>query len=162
MKKKSQIGQIFIYIISTIIVVLILYYGYAAVKNIGKKQEQLALVKFQRNIGDTIVYTSSDYGTVRVESFSVPVKFTEVCFVDPSLIARGDASPIDSLKYPIIANSVADKVNNNVFPLPDGVPFYIDKLWVSDNGGFLCFPVKQGTIAVRIEGFGDKAKISLP
>lgn len=161
MKKKSQIGEIFIYLISTLIIILVLYYGYTAIQNIGKKQEQLSLVKFQKTLGDTIVYTSSDYGTVRIETFSVPVKFREVCFVDRNLIITGNATPIDNIAYPLIANSVADKVNNNVFPLPEGNPFFIDKLWVPDSG-FKCFEVAQGNIKVRIEGFGDKAKISSP
>ena len=159
--KKSQIGQIFVYLISTLIVILVLYYGYTAIQSIGQKQEQLNLVKFQKSLGDTIVYTSSDFGTVRIENFPVPVKFTEVCFVDRSKIITGDTTGISPAQYPLVYNSVADKVNNNVFPLPDGAPFYIDKTWVPDSG-FKCFEVAQGKIKVRIEGFGDRAEIREP
>ena len=157
--KKSQVGQIFVYLISTLVVILVLYYGYIAIKGIGKKQEQLSLVKFQRALEDTIVYTSSDYGTVRIETFNVPVQFTEVCFVDKNKITTANTTGISPETYPLIYNSVADRASSNVFPLPDGAPFYIDKLWVPDEG-FKCFNVTAGNINVRIEGFGDKSKIS--
>ncbi|MBW3022548.1 hypothetical protein KY308_00400 [Candidatus Woesearchaeota archaeon] len=168
--KKSQIGQIFIYLISTLIIVLVLYYGYTAIKNIGKKQEQLELVKFQKAIGDTITYTSSDYGTVRIETFTVPVIFREVCFVDYESLIKLNVTEdpagnpiISQAQYPLIYNSVKDRVRQNVFPLPDGTPFFVEKMWVDpDEKGFVCFDVSQGSIKVRIEGFGDKAKISRP
>jgi len=160
--KKSQIGEVFVYLISTLIIILVLYYGYTAVASISQKQEQLSLVKFQKIIGDTIVYTSSDYGTVRIENFNVPSKIKQVCFVDKNLIAMGNATPINESQYPIIFNSVKDSVNINVFPVPEGTPFYVDKMWVEENSGFKCFDVIQGNIKVKIEGFGDRAKISSP
>jgi len=161
-RKKSQVGQIFIYLISTLVVILVLYYGYAAIKGIGKKQEQLSLVKFQKAIEDTVVYTSSDYGTVRIETFTVPVQFSDVCFVDKNVIVTGNASQINEQQYTLIYNSVKDRVNKNVFPIPGGDPFYVDKVWVDEGGGFTCFNVAQGNIKVRIEGFGDRAKVSHP
>ena len=156
--KKSQIGQVFVYLISTFVVILVLYFGYMAIKGIGKNQQQLSLVKFQKSLEDTIVYTSSDYGTVRIETFNVPVQFQKICFVDKSLIASGNTTLIDQAQYPLVYNSVADQVNSNVFPLPDGAPFYIDKLWVPE--GFKCFDAAQGNIKIRIEGFGDRSGIS--
>ena len=159
MSRKSQIGQVFIYLISTLIIILVLYYGYNAIKNIGKKQQELTYVKFQNSLTDLITYTSSDYGTVRIENFDVPAGFNEVCFVDPSVIAAKNKDAIPP-GYPLIEDSVADGVRMNVFVLPGGSPFYIEKLYVEQQ--FLCYTAVQGKIKIRVEGLGDRAKIASP
>ena len=157
MNKKSQIGQVFIYLISTLVIVLVLYFGYSAISSIGKKQQELSFIKFQTSLKDMVSYTSSDYGTVRVEDFYVPSSFTEVCFVDPDIITTRDSSAIN-LSYPIIKDSVESGVLADVFTLPGGAPFYIEKINVTRD--FLCFPVMNGKVRIRIEGKGDSAQIS--
>jgi len=161
MRKKSQIGQVFIYLISTLIIMLVLYFGYNAIKNIGKKQQEISFVTFKNRLTDMITYTSSDYGTVRVENFDVPAGFTEVCIVDPSLIVTKDSSKISD-NYPIIKDSVADGAMANVFLLPAGSPFYIEKVFIETDSKYICFPVVQGKVKIRIEGMGDRAKLSSP
>ncbi len=157
MNKKSQIGQVFIYLISTLVIILVLYFGYNAISGITKKQQELSFVKFQTSLKDMVSYTSSDYGTVRVEDFYVPSTFTEVCFVDPHLITTRDSSPILQ-SYPVIIDSVESGVLADVFALQAGAPFYIEKINVT--GDFLCVPVTNGKIRIRIEGKGDSAQIS--
>jgi len=160
MRKKSQIGEIFIYLISTLIIILVLYYGYKAIQNIGKKQQELSFVKFQTGLTDMISYTSSDYGTVRVESFDIPAGFKEVCIVDPYLVKTGNATTISEVDYPLMHDSVADSVQANIFVLPGGNPFYVERVFVENASRFICYPVLRGKITVRIEGLGDRAKIS--
>ena len=160
MKSKGQIGQIFIYVISALIIILVLYYGYGAIQNIGQKQQELSYVKFQTSMSDMISYTSSDYGTVRMEDFLVPEGYSEVCFVDPYLITTRDASTIPEAEYPLIYDSVEDGVRANIFVIPGGQPFYNEKIFIEDSSKFKCFAVVQGKISLRIEGLGDKAKIS--
>jgi hypothetical protein len=159
MKKKSQIGQVFIYLVSTLIIILVLYYGYNAIKSIGKKQQELSYVKFQRALTDMVAYTSSDYGTVRVEDFSIPGGFNKVCFVDRDMVKLRNTSAISEDNYPLIYDSVQEGTQANVFVLPGGSPFYIDKMKVA--GGFSCSDISQGKIRVRIEGRGDVSQITV-
>ncbi len=159
MRNKAQIGQIFIYLIATLIIILVLYYGYGAIRNIGEKQQELSYVKFQTGLSDMIDYTSSDYGTVRIEEFLVPSGYDELCLVDPDLIITGDASSIPENEYPLIYDSVQDRVQANVFVLPGGAPFYIENLQLDE--GFACADVTRGTITLRIEGLGDEAKVTI-
>jgi len=157
--KKAQIGEVFIYLISTLIIILVLYYGYNAIKDIGKKQQALTVVKFQNDLSDLITSTASDYGTVRMEDIYTPGGVTGVCFVDPNVIAAKNTAVIPEYQT-LIRDSVADGVKSNVFLLPEGNPFYIEK--ASVNGDFLCFPVVQGKFRIRVEGMGNRAEISIP
>lgn len=157
--KKGQIGQIFIYLISTLIIILVLYYGYGAIKDIGSKQKEISYVKFQNALSEMIAHTSSDYGTVRIEDFMVPAGYTQVCLIDPSLIVTGDVSSIPANQYPIIVDSVKDNVQANIFVLPGGSPFYAPKMFIDTPAKFFCINATQGRIKLRIEGLGDKAKV---
>ena len=159
MKQKAQIGQIFIYVISALVIILVLYYGYGAIANIGEKQQELNYVNFQTSLQDMVDYTSSDYKTVRIESFILPSGYTNVCFVDPDIVRAGDVDSVPDIQnYPLIYDSVADRTQANVFVMPEGAPFYIEKMQI--DGGFMCVPVVQGKITLRIEGLGDKARVS--
>lgn len=163
--KKSQVNQVFIYLISTLIVILVLYYGYTAVKRINEKEKELSFVQFKNAMTDTVGSVASDFGTVRIVPFVVPSGISEVCFVDKRLIQAKLQDAEDIIlrnKYPIIHDSVADGVFNNVFLLPDGAPFFIEdfQMDLADTGGFSCVKVVQGRISVRLEGFGNYALLT--
>jgi hypothetical protein len=160
MKKKSQIEQVFIYLVSTLIIILVLFFGYGAIKNVTKKQKELSFVQFQKLLTDMVSYTSSDYGTVRIEDFVVPAGYTEVCLVDMSLIMTADTLLINSSKYPIIYDSVSGSIRANVFVIPGGNPFFIEKMAVNDK--FLCAPVVNSKIRLRFEGKGDSTVVRMP
>ena len=167
MRKKSQIGQVFIYLISTLIIIHVHYYGYNAIKGISQKQKELTFVKFQNALRDMVSYTSSDYGTVRIEEFYLPSGYKEVCFVDVDFNQDNlDEGLISEQDYPLIYDSVYESINEsrkistNVFVLPDGSPFFIEKMHVYN--GFNCTKVSQGKIKLRIEGKGDSALVMQP
>ncbi len=159
--KKAFAYEIFIYVLSVLIVGLVLYYGYNAVKGFGDKQKQLQYITFKTGFENIISTIAPDYGTVRAKPIQVPSMFTELCIVDPNSIKNKDAP--DSLdmqknKYPLIYDSVTSGVLKNIFPMPNGEPFYVEKIQLEK--GFECFPVVQGQINARLEGLGDRAKIS--
>lgn len=165
MKKKSQIGEVFIYLISTLIIILVLYYGYNAIKGISEKNKELSFVKFQNALRDMVSYTSSDYGTVRIEEFYLPGGYTEVCFADKDFMSD-DLSKISEQDYPLVYDSISQSVSEgrtistNVFVLPGGSPFLIEKMKVDNK--FFCTKVLQGKIKLRIEGKGDSALVMQP
>ena len=159
--RKSQIhAQAFVYILAIIIMAMILAYGYTAVKDITKKGEFTALVKFKTDLKTSITSISHDYGSVKNQEFVVPTKFRQVCFVELS-----SSTLIPEEKYPIVNNYVKSVLDNNaeprnVFLLPPGTESeYIGNITVANNG-FLCFNVTQGRINIRLEGLGNRVKIS--
>ncbi|MBU4493282.1 MAG: hypothetical protein KKA61_02835, partial [Nanoarchaeota archaeon] len=73
--KKAQIhGQVFIYILTLIITAAILLYGYNAITSISTKAEQVEFVKFKNDLKQDFEKISTDYGSVEVETYSVPSK----------------------------------------------------------------------------------------
>ncbi len=157
--KKAQAYEVLIYVLSALIVGLVLYYGYQAVAGFGEKQKQFQYLQFKTDFENAINTIAPDFGTVRISSISVPSNFLEVCIVDPNKIGSPPQNLKDQqTKYPLIYDSVNEGVEKNIFPMPDGEPFYVKKIQLEAN--FNCFPVIQGHIKLRLEGLGDRAKIS--
>lgn len=161
--KKAQAYEIFVYVLSALIVGLVLYYGYRAVAGFGDKEKELQFIKFRTNFENTINSIAPDFGTVRVTPIDVPSRFEQICIVDPQLIGISPDNPnfpsnLNEGNYPLIYDSVTSGAEKNIFPLPDGEPFYVKKIQLEE--GFKCFEVAQSQIRVRLEGLGDRAKIS--
>lgn len=164
--RKSQIhAQAFVYILAIIIMAMILAYGYKAVKDIIDKGEFTSLVNFKTELKTSVNSITHDYGSVKNEGFIVPTGFNKVCFVDVdrSQIDTALAQP-ELSDYPIVKNYVQSiKDENaepkNVFLIPPGTESdYVGNITI-DNG-FLCFDVSQGRIRIRLEGLGNRARIS--
>ena len=79
---KAQIaGQVFVYILSMIVVALVLLYGYNAIQDFRKKAEEVNLVNFKNEL-EKVVIKSTRYGDVKPVELSLSGKFEKVCFVD--------------------------------------------------------------------------------
>lgn len=165
--KTAQISQIFIYVISILIVGLILYYGYTHVKGFGKKEEELSFITFKNSLDEAIHRISSDYGTMQIKEFEVPAKYTKVCLVTSDWIERYAGS--QDIEIPgselsegekfIITDSISGGSKNNVFLFPDGTAFSIEtRMEVEDF--VKCFESSRNKITIRIEGLGNRARIS--
>lgn len=163
--KKSQINQVFIYLISALIIIFVLYYGYTAIIGFSSKQQQIAYATFKAELEKAISGVATDFGTVRIQDIDAPPNYNQVCFVDPSLIGNpgSDAAALQSTS-PIMYDSVSSGARNDVFLLPSGSPFYEDNVQVSgpNNQKFFCTDIKYGKVKLRFEGLGNAAKISIP
>jgi len=163
--KRAQATQIFIYLISVLIVGLILYYGYVSVKGFGKKQEELSFVNFKNSLENAIKTISADYGTMRIVEFELPIKYTKVCLVTTDWLRRDvsiqniNIEKLSNNERFIIQDSISGGSKNNVFLFPDGNAFEIETK-IEVEGFIKCFESSRGKISIRIEGLGDRAKIS--
>ena len=165
-KKKAQIaGQIFIFILAIFLASLILLYGYKAI--FGKqgfiyKTEQISLIRFETEISNAIRTISSDYASVKKLELNVPSKFTEVCLIDTRQPAEntGICTRNNPDFNPIICDAWTTQGNKqNVFLVPMAeIPITVSTLEIET--GYICLPVKQGKITLRLEGLGDRTKVS--
>jgi len=158
-KRKAQSpGQVIIYVLSLIMISLIFVYGYNAVKDFRVRADQVAYIKLKTDLQAAAKAISTDYGSVKRESFPLPGKYTEVCFADLDSGVYG-ASNID--EYPIIEDSVNSNVQKNVFMITDTMEdsFYIGPLQIENN--FKCIPVLKGRLKLEFEGLGDSVKIDI-
>ncbi len=159
--KRAQIqSQIFVYVLAIVIMGLVLLYGYKSIATMQDKAEQIDLLSFKKDIENEIVKMSTDYGSVRTPTIHVPANSKEVCFLDLT------KSPV-KLNHPLVYEAWEDKSAN---------VFLIDKLAKEvyliqqqqnyliqiDSPGYLCIPVINNKIQIRLEGIGGKAELSLP
>lgn len=160
MKNAQIVGQIFIYVITVIIIGFILVYGYNAIKGFIDRSEQVSFIKFKNDLSNTVEIISPDYGSVKIKSFEVPSDYSKVCFVKNF----PDFPSLSGTNYPIMDDSVNSKVQKNVFLIKETVKesFFIGNIDViSDNDKYLCVDVVNNKINnIKFEGKGDHASLS--
>ena len=154
--KGQIIGQVFIYLITLVLVSFLLFYGYRAISTFKEKTDQVSYIQFKNNLQNTIETLSLDFGSVKVKQFTVPDNINTVCFVRnfPSMPS------LSGTNYPIIEDSVNSDLDKNAFLISDDVEesFFAGK--ISSAEDFFCFPAIAGKIELRMEGMGDHTSIS--
>lgn len=162
MSKKAQlISQVFVYIISAMVLILILFFGYRTVAGLSQKNEQLLLYRFVQDLTSSVDDMRLRYGSVDIPDFSFSNTFDELCFVtDKALV-----SDLPTLKNnrPGIHNSwIAGEYD--IFSLPTSdVRLKIANLEVKNDlkqpATYCCFKV-DGKISLRLEGAGKTVVLS--
>ena len=155
---KSQVNQIFIYVLTAIAVSLMLLFGYYAIAKLTAKTDEIELQKFIKNTQTSIIQVAGDARTVTVLSLRLPKDNLEICFVDYRLMGHIDDRTIPG--HTIMENSIREDLPNNVFLYPDGTQSFAAGKIVLDTQTYLCIKAKSGVAKVRVEGLGDGAKIS--
>jgi len=164
-RKAQQGTEVFIYIIGIVIVAMILYFGYGAVKGFGEKGEQISLINLKTEMENSI-RSSMDFGKITFVNPSLPGNLKELCFVGDDVIDNADAGGLIDSTYPgktyhLIKDSVKSQVQKNMFLVGTGgeiTSFYVGKIQI--EAGFICFQRTGSKLTVRLEGFGDKTKVS--
>ncbi|MBI3035507.1 hypothetical protein HYY71_04235 [Candidatus Woesearchaeota archaeon] len=102
MKKKSQIyNQIFIYILTIILISFILVYGYNAVQNFRSRAEQVSCLKFRNDMQNAVESISSDFGSVKRKDLQLCAPYSKACFVE-----NFEMPVLDNNIDPIIKDSI--------------------------------------------------------
>jgi hypothetical protein len=166
--KKSQIiGQVFVFILATVVFVLIIMYGYRAISSLMVRGEQAQLVQFQNELTTAVSAMSLDYRSVKCKELTLPKKYTAFCFVD----ARNpppEAASLPSMsewknfydEYPFIYDSIHSKVAQNVFLIPPSeISINLENAHTQENtldpySGFFCINVTRNKILLKLEGRG--------
>jgi hypothetical protein len=163
MNSKAQvIGQVFIFIIAGIVFVLILGYGYKAIMGFIEKGEKVELIDFRNELDSAITVIKRDYGSVQRVDLRIPPNIKEVCFVTSNPDDIKSSAWQDNLKQKsqMMYDSWLMGSGKNVFLLPKRT----DDLQIGDilidPEGFLCAPVSGSKVSLRVEGTGNRAKIS--
>jgi len=160
MKRGMAVQQVFIYMIAGISFAFILIFGVNMVNDLMEKGEMVEFMQFKTNLENNVKKIYSDYGAARTLDFSLPVKYTEICFVD--MDATYDESLCAKSAIACDAWETAgswDAADQNVFldpPAAAAIKTY--KLRMDD--GYLCLPLENGRFTLRLEGRGDAAYLS--
>ncbi len=169
-KKAMGVGQVFVFIISAITFALIMIFGYRSISGFLESGEGVQFVQFKNNLESSINKIYTEYGAVRLEKFSLPSQYEQICFVDLDADVNPELCAID----PIACNvwnetkdnrrkdddgvtdlSAYESADENVFLTPIS-PVRIKVHQISMGGGYLCTKIVSGQFSLRLEGKGDR------
>ena len=158
MKQAQVQGQVIMYALTLIITALILVYGYKYIVKITNTSKTVELVNFETSLTSDIAKLSSDYGSVKIESYPVPTEVKEVCFYQKKYDPISCPESLPAGTNPLVIDQITDKTGNNVFiVLKDGVEYLdLGKIEVPKNAcPLLCITVQSNRLKLRLEGLGD-------
>ena len=117
MLRKSSIETVFIYAISAIVVILILYFGYRGVTGFQKANDEGIIERTQMRMTSDISELSIHYGSTAKMSYDLTKNFNRICFVDLNLdpINASKRDYVLNQSFPLIMDSVQSNSTNNVF-----------------------------------------------
>jgi len=158
MKKSQMVGQVFIYIVTVVVVGIILLFGYNAIMTVKEKSDGVIISKFKSDVANMVEITASDFGSVKIKSFELPARYTKACFVKN----YGGYPTLAGTNYPIMEDSVNDKVDKNLFLIEDSVreSFFVGDIDIT--GDVHCFDTINNRIKVKFEGKGNHALLAEP
>lgn len=149
--EKGQIySQIFIYILTIVLISFILVYGYNAVQNFKKRAEEVSCLKFRNDLQNAVEGISSEFGSIKRKDLQLCNGYSKVCFVEsfekPNLPAYVD---------PIIKDSVLSNTGKNVFLIGNLAreSFYAGKISVEPD--VICVTTVNGKVSLKLEGKGN-------
>ena len=155
MRKSQLYSQIFIYILTIVLVSFILVYGYNSIQSFKQRAEQVSCLKFRNDLVNAVETISSEFGSVIRKDLQVCNSYPEVCFVE-SFESPALPNNID----PIIKDSILSNTGRNVFLVRDTAKesFYAGKISVEPD--LLCIKTVSGKVSLRLEGNGNHVLIS--
>lgn len=159
----AQTQQIFIYMLTVIVVGLLLLVGANSIFKIVDRMKQVDIVTFKTSL-EQEASTYRNYGRWKNLEIPVPGSITEVCFVDLSQ----DAPPQGDVfcdTHPLICNAWRDNTQN-VFTEPFilDTPVHLGDINIKDvddsQQSYICLPVVGGMLRVTFAG-GARGKLQI-
>lgn len=160
-KKAQMMGQIFVFILALVVFSGVLLYGYRAISTIGEGVEDAAFISFYQDLKTKVEQVSIDFGSVKKFKATPPQGFNEICFLDLKRLETDQGGSLTSLRAtkPLIADAVEGGTDQNMFFSPLAkTPTKLARLDIET--GFLCIEVESRDMVLRLEGLGDRTKLS--
>ena len=114
-RRKAQASQMFLTVLTLVIFVLVLIFGYKAVETFRAKSDDLLLLKFQKDLQTTL--QSVSYGTMKIRTFEVPYGYHEFWLVDVTNAFDTDGNVVPSCTNspPEILDAIQSRTGENAF-----------------------------------------------
>ena len=165
-KKAMGVGQVFIFIVAAITFALIMIFGYKAISGFVSTGEDVAFVQFKTDLENSVRKIYTEYGAVRIESFSVPSEFEQVCFVDLNEQPNEALKKIDSVAYAVWQDAQEsgkgyNGADENVFLIPPA-PVKIKVFDIKMDNNYLCMNILRGQFSLALQGQGDHTRLVIP
>lgn len=157
--KRGQLGgNVFIYLFAIIIIGSTFILGYKYITSTNENIKKTNLVLLKNKLVSDIEAISSDYGSSKKISYSIPGS-AELCLFDLDKKEEIlDNLPINFNQ--LIKDSIESNVKKNAFVFGDSIfeSYYIGDIEINEPY-FNCFKPVVGKISFVVEGTGNKALI---
>lgn len=158
MSKRGQLNNVFIYIFALVVIGLIFILGYNYISTTRENIVKTDLILLKNKLISDIKAISSDYGSSKRVSYSLP-ESTQLCLFDLNKKDEilGNLPADFNL---LIKDSIQSSVEKNVFIISDAVfeSYYVGDIEINEPY-FNCFKPIAGKVSFIIEGAGNKALI---
>lgn len=165
MYKKSQVSQLFFYLLALFIIGATLIIGVKYIVKIRGQVQNIDLVEFKTSLEDDAEMLSTKYGSWREKSYFVPQGVKQVCFfeIDSNLQKKVcTPQPIEPLDYVMCDAWQTGAQNVMTIPFVLETPINLTNIKIKDEKGFKCFNVVDNKITVVMTGLGNGVQISEP
>lgn len=148
--------QVFIYIMTIVVIGIILLLGYKAIGGLIAKGCDVEQTTFKSSLENYISKYSS-FGSLHKETISVPCDYRQICFVDVAEIGNTGFSSTNI----IIQSSVRAGIEQNIFlekkDVTEPIGFMTE---VEIESGSKCIENRNGKFYITFEGLGRSTKIT--
>ncbi|MBR9691282.1 hypothetical protein GOV06_00690 [Candidatus Woesearchaeota archaeon] len=165
-KKAQIIGQVFIFILAAGLAVLIIGYGYNAISSFTSRTEDIAFINFKTDLQTEVRTMASDFGSVKRLDLNMPGRFQMLCLIDLNKRNIAATSCLCTQCQGIYKNDYQPEICDawttsgnleNAFLVPI-TPFKLSSMEIEN--GYICIFPRGNKISLKIEGRGDRTKVS--
>lgn len=160
MDKKASISQAFVYIITAIVIIVTLMFGYQAVDWFIDKQGDVNIAEFKTSFGSDISGLMNEYGSLKKLQYDVPGSFSKICFIDYTQ----SNNPTTSGEPQYVIDTANQGDGPNIFLMKSDGPmsFNVDNIELKSGEKVECMNITSGSFRVIAESKGDKILLSKP
>ena len=151
--KRCQISvNVFVYIVSVVIISALLLIGYKYIHGSSETISKVEAVSLQNKFTSDMNSIRRDYGSFRKVNYPLESN-AELCLVDMNFKEEILKSELINF-YPLIKDSVASKLNNNVFILSkrNFKSFFTGEIEIPHYPYFKCSKASNGKVGFGIQG----------
>lgn len=166
MNKKAQIqSQVFIYVLSLIIIAMIFLFGYRAIGTIQERARRIEIERFKSELTDAVTKTS--YESSRNVVLNIPSGFTKICLADKPFnpLNLPDKARYGDDAYPLIVSAIDDGTANAFLIRHNEVQelFDMGNATIVDSHGapihYDCKLTLGARLRVNVLGKGDHSEV---
>lgn len=156
--KRAQLNNVFIYVFALVVVGFIFIMGYNYITATQEDITRTDLILLEDKLTSDIKAISSDYGSSRRVSYSVPGS-AELCLFDLDKKDEILSNPPTDFNL-LIKDLIESNVKKNAFVTSPSIfeSYYLGDIEINEPY-FHCFKSIAGKVSFVIEGAGNKALI---
>jgi hypothetical protein len=165
-QKKGDAGQVFVYILTVLIMGLMLYFGVKWIINLMLTECEIQTANLKIDMETSFEKIRPNTASWQNVVFNVPdcLRLKKICFVDSSYANKqtsGLCTTGQKDYNPMMCNAWMSNNDENVmFEPPVENPVYIKDIKVDSPLGYLCFPIEQNKVIVKLRGLGVGVQVS--